>query len=91
MKRISDKINFLTNTSVDQPEQAAIPVPSASLFPQASQSFQHHDTPSPNQVDTDENEIEFNEQNLPNLPADVKLAVEGGDSNTPPGFEEAKP
>ena len=49
-----------------------------------------NDPASPNQIAEDANDFEINEQNLSGLPSDVKFAVEGGDTNTPPGFEEAK-
>ena len=49
------------------------------------------DIASPNEASTtDENDIELNEQNLTDLPAGVKFAVEGGDTHVPPGYEDKK-
>ena len=46
---------------------------------------------SPNKIDEDSsNEIEFNEERPFTIPPDVKVEVEGGDTVTPPGYEEVK-
>lgn len=38
----------------------------------------------------DNNNVELNEQNMLNIPPDVKFEVEGGDENIPPGYTPAK-
>lgn len=102
VKRLSDKISHLINTDqntytgaipgagaakaqfnvVDKPENTrAYRTPTAPSF----------DLPATNEASAEEaNDIELNEQNLTNLPSDVKFTVEGGDTNVPPGFEERK-
>lgn len=48
------------------------------------------DAPEPNEaVKTNTNEIDLSTTDM-QVPRDVKLDLEGGDSNTPPGFEEKK-
>lgn len=48
------------------------------------------DAPEPNEaVKTNTNEIDLSTTDM-QVPKDVKLDIEGGDSNTPPGFEEKK-
>ena len=49
------------------------------------------DKPSPNDATkADDTSIEFSETNPLNLPADLKIEVEGGDTTTPPGFKAQK-
>lgn len=49
------------------------------------------DKPVKNDVmEQDLNDIEFSEQSFATLPKDLKFEVEGGDSATPPGFEETE-
>ena len=49
------------------------------------------DIPSPNEAtNKDPNEIDLSETDSHQIPKDVKLDVEGGDSQTPPGFEVKK-
>lgn len=44
---------------------------------------------APNQVlKEDPDVIEFSEESPLNIPSDVKLEIEGGDSVVPPGFKE---
>ena len=48
------------------------------------------DAPEPNEaVKSNPNEIDLSTTDM-QVPNDVKLDLEGGDSNTPPGFEEKK-
>ena len=48
------------------------------------------DAPEPNEaIKTNTNEIDLSTTDM-QVPKDVKLDIEGGDSNTPPGFEEKK-
>lgn len=48
------------------------------------------DAPEPNDaVKTNTNEIDLSTTDF-QVPKDVKLDIEGGDSNIPPGFEEKK-
>lgn len=48
------------------------------------------DVPSPNDaIKIDTNEVDLSTTDM-QVPKDVKLDLEGGDSNTPPGFEEKK-
>ena len=49
------------------------------------------DAPEPNEaVKVNTNEVDLAETDSFQIPKDVKLDIEGGDSNTPPGFEEKK-
>lgn len=91
IKRIADKVSFLTNVpEVSIPSVATgTPVKTQATTTTAT-TRSPFDPASPNQLADDENAVEFNEQNFSSLPADVKLAVEGGDVHTPPGFEEVK-
>lgn len=90
MKRVADKINFLSSNSQE------VAIPSTPLNPAPNPSGKGFpflspvDKPAPNQMNEDDNDVEFNEQNFSNLPDNVKLIVEGGDTHVPPGFEEAK-
>ena len=97
-KGISDKVTFLvsnyleTDTSIPNPP---LPIATGLPFKQYSNGTNSAfrfpvDKPLPNQIDEDINDLEFNEQNLSSLPADIKIEVEGGDIHTPPGFEQAK-
>lgn len=90
-KRLSDKILFILKDS----EETAIPSTNSSM-PRFSLPMMARQTPidSPlatkNEIENDENEIEFNEQNFSNLPKDVRFEIEGGDAQIPPGFSEVK-
>ena len=49
------------------------------------------DAPEPNEaVKVNTNEVDLSETESFQIPKDVKLDVEGGDVQTPPGFEENK-
>lgn len=46
------------------------------------------DTPTPNEASkVNDNIVDLDEQNTYNVPPDVKLDIEGGDSHVPPEFE----
>lgn len=46
------------------------------------------DSPSPNEATkVNKDEVEFSENDPINLPPDVKIELEGGDSHIPPGYE----
>lgn len=90
LKRIGDKITFLSSP---HSEVSAPPIwPTMPIGLKSASGTTSTSVPfaSPNQISEDENEVELNEQNFSSLPPDVKIAVEGGDAHTPPGFEEDK-
>lgn len=87
-KRVADKITFLQD--VTSTTTTAIPTEPKTLG--TNPLFRvPQDKPAANTVmEADENDIEFNEQTFNSLPADLKIDIEGGDTQTPPGFEEKK-
>ena len=85
-KRISDKLFFFSPQEQDSPPG----VPTPGYIPQDSASKQLFDQPYPNQVGEDDSALELSEQNLSSLPKDVKFEVEGGDTQTPPEFNEMR-
>jgi hypothetical protein len=91
-KQLSNKLAFL----VTPQEETAIPQAPVPSFPIGSGTYPFPvgkpaattDAPAANQVTDESNDFELNEQNIGALPADVKLEVEGGDTQSPPGFDE---
>ena len=90
-KRISDKLTFLsseTTSEIPSTPYSPTEMDVRRLFklPKETQT----DKPLPNQIGENEEMIDVNEQTFTNLPKDVKFEVEGGDTQTPPGFTEYK-
>lgn len=78
-------------TSTTYPTQSIInPLNNNPLFNNTSGGTTPFEMPTaPNQVmDENLNDVEFNEQTFNSLPSDLKVEVEGGDTNTPPEFDE---
>jgi len=96
-KRLSDKINFITQSPSDETFNEKIdvtgtkPFTNGNTIPQGINLFntpiQKPERAAPNELAEEENDFELNEQIFSNLPADIKVEVEGGDTQTPPGFE----
>jgi len=88
-KKIGDKITFInTNTTTTTVPTPSIPIDNP-LFRKQPDGTTVVDAPATNTVlETDGNEIEFNEQTFNFLPGDLKVEVEGGDTNVPPEFDE---
>lgn len=92
-KRLADRLPFLTPpTTTNIPHVSTGTTTPNPLFRTTTAgtatNYRADDPASPNQLAEDENDFEFSEQNMANLPSNVKFTVEGGDTNTPPGFEE---
>ena len=89
LRQISEKIKFLSYGET-QTSQEASSFDFKGMFKNGlpGSSTPHFDAPAKNQVDDDENDLEFNEQTFSNLPKDLKVEVEGGDTYIPYGREE---
>lgn len=95
-KQIVEKLSDLpSNTNFPQ-EETSIPTPNPKIGfrnnPEflAGYSDRVFSKPEPNQVSETENDIEFDENIPMEVPPDVRIEVEGGDSNVPPGFDKDK-
>lgn len=90
LKQIAKKIAFSSQADYQKDFEDSVPSPvQESMKGGLPGSFlQKYDLPTKNQIGEDENDFEFNEQTFSNLPKDVKIEVEGGDTYIPAGYSE---